>query len=103
MIYASLKKSKIVTIIPLNIFENYPEYLREIVKHRPDGRLSPINEKETKGKGGYREGAGRPKGSKSAAPTKQIRVPADIAEWLKYPNTIVYIRNLIESYNRLHK
>lgn len=83
------------------VIENYPKYLMEFIKHRLEGRLSPINEKETKGRGGYREGAGRPKGSKSANPTKQIRVPADIAEWLKYPETITYLRMLMESYTRI--
>ena len=73
----------------------------EFIKHRLEGRLSPINENETKGKGGYREGAGRPKGSKSAPPTKQIRVPVDIAEWLKSPETIIHLRMLMKSYNRI--
>lgn len=82
------------------VVKNYPKYLREFIKHRLDGRLSPVNEKETKGRGGCREGSGRPKGSKSAPPTKQIRVPADIAEWLKYPDTIVHLRMLMESYSR---
>lgn len=35
-----------------------------------------------KKEGGIRSGAGRPKDSKNAIPTKQIRVPVDIAEWL---------------------
>lgn len=83
------------------VIENYPKYLMEFIKHRLEGRLSPINEKETKGKGGYREGAGRPKGSKSASPTKQIRVPVDIADWLKYPETITHLRILMESYSRI--
>lgn len=82
------------------VIENYPKYLWEFIKHRLEGKLSPVNESETKGRGGYREGAGRPKGSKSALPTKQIRVPADIAEWLKYPETITYLHMLMESYNR---
>lgn len=85
------------------VIENYPKYLFEFIKHRLDGKLSAINEKETKGKGGKREGAGRPKGSKSSAPTKQIRVPIDIAEWLKYPETITHLRSLMDSYKRLSK
>lgn len=83
------------------VITNYPKYLREFIRHRLEGRLSHINEKETKGRGGYRKGAGRPKGSKSALPTKQIRVPADIAEWLKYPETITHLRFLMESYNHV--
>lgn len=83
------------------VIKNYPKYLKEFIKHRLDGTLSPVNERETKGKGGYQEGAGRPKGSKSAVPTKQIRVPLDIAEWLKSPETIIHLRILMESYNRV--
>lgn len=86
---------------PKEVIENYPKYLREFIKHRLAGKLSPINEKETKGKGGYREGAGRPKGATSAVPTKQIRVPSDIAEWLKYPETMIHLRTLMESYHRM--
>lgn len=83
------------------VTKNYPKYLKEFIKHRLDGQLSPINEKETKGKGGYREGAGRPKGAKSAPPTTQIRVPADIAEWLKRPETVPHLRMLMESYSHI--
>ena len=83
------------------VIENYPKYLMEFIKHRLEGRLSPVNEKETKGRGGYREGAGRPKGSKSAQPTKQIRVPIDIADWIKSPGTITHLRMVMESYDRV--
>lgn len=88
---------------PEEVIENYPKYLKEFIKHRLDGTLSPVNEKETKGKGGFREGAGRPKGSKSAIPTKQIRVPIDVADWLKTPETIVHLRILMESYQHFKR
>lgn len=78
---------------------NYPKYLREFIKHRLDGTLSPINEKETKGMGGYREGAGRPKGTKSSPPMKQIRVPEDIAAWIKHPGVIDNIRSMMKAYS----
>ena len=65
------------------VVKNYPKYLREFIAHRLDGRISEVNEKETTGRGGYREGAGRPKGTNSAEPTVQIRVPPDIAAWHK--------------------
>lgn len=78
---------------------NYPKYLREFINHRLDGTLSPINEKETKGRGGYREGAGRPKGTKSTHPMKQIRVPEDIAAWIKYPGVIDNIRSMMNAYS----
>ena len=45
-------------------------------------KLDALNEKKTKGKGGVRPGAGRPKGS-TKEPTKQIRLPADIATFMK--------------------
>jgi hypothetical protein len=81
------------------VLKNYPKYLREFIAHRLDGRVSEINEKETKGRGGYREGAGRPKGTKSAEPTIQIRVPADIAAWLRMPGMINSIRGVLTGYH----
>ncbi len=38
---------------------------------------------ETKGRGGVRPGAGRPKGSKRNLPTKIIRLSVDVANWVK--------------------
>lgn len=38
---------------------NYPLYLRHFIKERLKDNLSRLTEKETKGKGGKREGAGR--------------------------------------------
>lgn len=81
------------------VIRNYPKYLREFIAHRLDGRISEVNEKETKGRGGYREGAGRPKGTKSAEPTTQIRVPRDIAAWLKTPGMINNIRGMLTAYH----
>ena len=42
---------------PEEVIQNYPKYLREFIKHRLDGNLSPLTEKKTKGHGGKREGA----------------------------------------------
>ncbi len=86
---------------PEEVIKNYPKYLREFIAHRLEGRVSEINENETKGRGGYREGAGRPKGAKSAVPTKQVRVPIDIADWLKYPGTINHIREMLKAYEHI--
>src|SRR5262249_37913004 len=58
----------------------YPKYLEIFIEHRLQNRIHYLAEKKTKGKGGSRAGAGRPKGSVKE-PTKQIRVPLDIAEW----------------------
>jgi hypothetical protein len=81
------------------VIKNYPKYLREFIAHRLDGRVSEINEKETKGRGGYREGAGRPKGTKSAELKIQIRVPPDIAAWLRIPGMINNIRGVLAGYH----
>lgn len=37
------------------VIENYPLYLTEFIKHRLEGRLSPVNEKETLGRGGLKQ------------------------------------------------
>lgn len=83
------------------VIKNYPKYLKEFIAHRLDGRISEINEQETKGHGGYREGAGRPLGSKSTYPTKQVRIPVDIAEWLKLPGVIPHIREILKAYEQI--
>lgn len=83
---------------PEEVIENYPKYLREFIAHRLEGKVSEINEKETKGKGGYREGSGRPKGTTSSSPMTQIRVPPDIAVWLKQPGIMVHVQKMLQAY-----
>jgi hypothetical protein len=61
------------------VIKKYPKYLAVFIEHRMQGRIDTINEKKTKGKGGYRPGAGRPIGS-IKEPTKQVRLPIDIAQ-----------------------
>lgn len=79
------------------VIKKYPKYLEVFIEHRMKGKLDPINQKKTKGKGGARPGAGRPKGS-TKEPTKQIRVPIDIAAWLDHPGIYEHIRQLIKAY-----
>lgn len=81
------------------VIKNYPKYLKEFIVHRLDGRIGVVNEKDTKGRGGYREGAGRPLGSKSSSSTVQVRVPSDIAIWLKKPGMISHIRGMLQGYD----
>ena len=76
------------------VIENYPKYLREFIRHRLNNRLHPVMEKQTKGRGGKRVGAGRPTGTKKA-PTKVVRLPKDIAEWFDQPSAIPQVRQLI--------
>lgn len=86
-----------------DVIKKYPKYLEVFIEHRLQGRIDAITEKNTKGKGGVRAGAGRPKGS-IKEPTKQIRVPLDIADWIKQPETITCIRHLMNTYQqtRIH-
>ena len=51
--------------------KNYPLYLKEFIMHRLNGRLNALTESETKGRGGFRSGAGRPKGT-IKEPTKRV-------------------------------
>lgn len=86
------------------VIEKYPKYLEVFIEHRMVGKIDEINEKKTKGKGGARPNAGRPLGSKKD-PTLQIRVPADIALWLKQPGIISDLRHLMQVYKQtpLHR
>jgi hypothetical protein len=76
------------------VIKGYPEYLREFIRHRLNDRLHPLMEKETKGRGGKRPGAGRPKGTKKSQ-TKVVRLPKDIATWIEKPTSIPQIRQFI--------
>lgn len=77
---------------PEEVIKNYPKYLREFIKHRLNNKLNPLTEKKTKGRGGQREGAGRPKGT-IKEPTKRVTLPMDIASWITMPEAMQQVRN----------
>lgn len=81
------------------VLKNYPKYLQEFIKHRLDKKLNPLTEKKTKGHGGKRKGAGRPKGS--TMETKQrISLPSDLADWFKNnPAAIDLVRKTMSSHH----
>lgn len=79
------------------VIQNYPLYLKEFIKHRLQNRLAPIMEKKTKGHGGKRIGAGRPK-KLEIEPKIRVYLPRDIAKWIKQPGTIQNIRQFIQAY-----
>ena len=79
------------------VIEKYPKYLEVFIEHMLLGKIDGLNEKKTKGRGGVRPNAGRPVGSKKE-PTTQIRVPRDIAEWIKQPGIISNLRSLMQAY-----
>lgn len=77
------------------VIENYPKYLREFIKYRLNNKLNPLTESKTKGHGGKRTGAGRPKGSVKEE-KERISLPKDIAYWFKHnPEAIDRTRKLI--------
>lgn len=79
---------------PAEVIKNYPEYLREFIRHRLNDNLTPRVEKKIKGRGGKREGAGRPHGTKKE-PKQRVYLPKDVAEWFERPNSIPTIRQFI--------
>lgn len=84
--YANENRNKVI--------KNYPLHLKELIIERLNDNLNPLVEKKTTGHGGLRVGSGRPKGT-TKMPTKQIRVPIDVADWLKVPHNIESIRKMI--------
>lgn len=76
------------------VIKNYPLYLREFIKHRLDNNIWGSVEKKTKGRGGRREGSGRPKGTKKP-PTRRVSLPTDVADWIEQPNSISQVREMI--------
>ena len=67
---------------------------RDFIEERLNDNLAAHIEKATKGHGGKREGAGRPKGSKKEA-KKRVYLPNDVAEWFEQPSAIPQVRQLI--------
>lgn len=76
------------------VVKNYPLYLEEFINERLNDNLALSVEKRTKGKGGKREGAGRPKGTKKEEKTR-VYLPTDVARWIKRPSSIPRVRQLI--------
>ena len=81
---------------PEEVIKNYPLYLRDFIEERLNDNLAPHIEKATKGHGGRRKGAGRPKGTKKG-PKERIYLPTDITAWVnEHPSeAISSIRQLI--------
>jgi len=79
---------------PEEVVKNYPLYLQDFIEERLNDNLDPAVEKRTKGKGGKREGSGRPIGTKKEKKTR-VYLPNDIASWIKQPESIPQIRKLI--------
>lgn len=75
------------------VIKNYPIYLADFIEERLNENLSPITEKKTHGRGGKREGSGRPVGT-TKEPTRRVSLPRDIADWITTPGIIPHIRGL---------
>lgn len=81
------------------VIQNYPKYLQEFIKHRLDDRLNPLTEKKTKGHGGKRIGAGRPKGSIKEVKVR-ISLPIDLVSWFKHnPTAIDLVRKTMRRHH----
>lgn len=77
---------------PKEVIQNYPKYLREFIKQRLNDNLSPLTEEKTKGHGGKRLGAGRPKGSFKEGKGR-ISLPVDLVSWFKNdPQAVELVR-----------
>lgn len=77
-----------------DVLKGYPLYLREFIRQRLNHNLAPHVEKKTKGHGGLRLGAGRPKGSKKEVKMR-ISLPPDIVSWFNTPGAIPQLRRFI--------
>lgn len=75
------------------VMKNYRHYLYDFIEERLNENLSAMTEKKTTGRGGKREGAGRPIGTTKES-TKRVSLPVDIADWITSPGTIAHLRAL---------
>lgn len=67
---------------PQEVIEKYKRVLRSFIEDRLAGNVAESVERITTGRGGYRPGAGRSKGS-AKDKTRRISLPDDVATWLK--------------------
>lgn len=82
---------------PQEVIKNYPKYLRQFIEERLNDNLSPLTEKETKGRGGKRDGAGRPVGTKKEA-KERVYLPKDLAKWFRTdPKSIASARKIMHA------
>lgn len=83
------------------VINKYPLYLEEFITERLKDNVTPSVLIRTKGKGGKREGAGRP-----VNPNKEHKVrvylPQDIANLLKEPGVLAYLRGLMQACHHAH-
>jgi hypothetical protein len=68
---------------PAVVTERYKLVLKEFLQDRLKGQVAEATEAITSGRGGARPGAGRPKNSKQAEPTVQVRINATLAAKLR--------------------
>jgi hypothetical protein len=73
----------------------YLRALRTFIQDRLNNTVADSTERTTRGRGGLRPGAGRPKGS-TKEPTKMVRLPIDVADWIKAdPAHLEKVRNMM--------
>lgn len=81
-----------------DVIKNYPLYLQEFIKQRLNQNISEGIEKKTKGRGGKRIGAGRPRSHKKIIKTR-IYVPKEVAKevvnFFKQPDSINTFHHLM--------
>lgn len=71
--------------------QTFHRLLCQFLQERINNNLAPHVERMTSGRGGKRPGSGRPKSS----PTTTIRLPSEIANWLKDNSHLDQVRNLM--------
>lgn len=81
--------------------DKYPLYLYDFIKARLTDHLSRVAERQTKGRGGVRTGAGRPK-KQHPIQTESIRLPRpilEVARWLKHhPDALPEFQQLMQKH-----
>ncbi|MBK8190933.1 MAG: hypothetical protein IPK79_10845 [Vampirovibrionales bacterium] len=77
---------------PEKALTGYFRALRQFVKYRLAGEIADTTEQATSGRGGAREGAGRPRKNE----TKTVRLPVDMADWLRDQKHQDQVRRLMQ-------
>lgn len=76
--------------------DGYHRALKGFIEERLTGNVADYVDRVTSGRGGYREGAGRKPGS-TKEPTRMVRLPIVVADWLKDdPDHVEQVRRLMQ-------
>jgi hypothetical protein len=76
--------------------KGYIRALTGFIEERLSGTLAPKSDETTPGRGGFRQGSGRPKGTKKE-PKKRVYLPIEVADWILEDDHLSQVQRLMQA------